>query len=58
MRAVGILALGLIGYELLWLAGMRGYTRRRLQLAGLVFALPAGLAGAWVGYQLWTQLLI
>lgn len=53
---VGILAIGWIGYEMLWLFGLRGYSRRRLQLAGVLFALPAGVAGAWVGYLLWTQL--
>lgn len=53
---IGVLAIGWIGYELLWLFGMRGYSRRRMQVAGWAFALPAGIAGAWIGYLLWTQL--
>lgn len=56
--AVGILGVGLVGYELLGLLGLRGSPRRRLQLAGLIFALPAGVAGAWIGYGLGAGLAV
>jgi hypothetical protein len=52
----GILVIGWIGYEFLWFFGHRGYSRRRLRLAGVLFALPGGALGAWVGYLVWTQL--
>jgi len=54
--AVGILGLGLIGYELLGFVGLRPHPRRRLQLAGLLFALPAGIVGAYIGYGLGGEL--
>lgn len=53
---VGILGVGMIGYEVLWLFGFRGYSRRRLQLTALLFSLPAGIVGAYVGYKQWIGL--